>query len=95
MAVWCGLLVLEGDSWGMKIDLKAVAENAGVYKTFREYGTGKLIREVQYPLSNVRKMIKLILQYGTPDDFEQVEYFWRGNEKLMKIWRELKEKMKV
>lgn len=95
MAVWCGLLILEGDRWEMKIDLKAVAENAGVYKTYREMDTGRPIREVQYSLSQARKMIRLILQYGSAEDFEQVEYFWKGNAKLMKIWKELKEKMQV
>lgn len=97
MAVWCELLIIdpEFESWEMKVDLKAVAKDAGVYKTVKEYGTGKPIREVQYSMTQAKKLIKTILDYADPEDFERIEHYWKDNAKLMKAWNVMKDlKMK-
>lgn len=79
----------------MKIDLKNVAEAAGVYETVREVDTGKPIREVKYPLAKARKLCRLILKHADPEDIEEVvpKYF-KVNSKLMKIWEEEKCRLK-
>lgn len=94
MAVWCGLLILEGENFEMKIDLKNVAEAAGIYETVREVDTGKPIREVKYPLAKARKLCRLILKHADPEDLEEVSRQFKVNSKLMKMWEEEKCRLK-
>lgn len=72
------------------IDLKAVAEQTGVFKTddYVDPKAGKFYKKLRYPIPKARKLCKLIAQYADPEDFEAVSEVFKVNSKLMKIWEE-------
>lgn len=74
--------------WNMVIDLARVADLAG--KKIKSQKGSYYI--TPYPISRARKLLKLIKQYGTEADLEKCDRFFTPvrNEKLYKIWKELR-----
>ena len=70
--------------WWMKIDLKAVARDAG-RKVKDEDGD-----YIAYPLPRAKKLLKLIRQFGSDKDFEACDRYLAQNAKLYKYWKELR-----
>ena len=74
--------------WTMTIDLARVADLTG--KKIKSQEGSYYI--TPYPISRARKLLKLIKQYGTEADLEKCDRFFTlfRNEKLYKIWKELR-----
>ena len=73
-------------AWRMRIDLDEVCDRAG-HRVKDKYNGGTL---VSYPLTRARRLLKLIAEYGTEDDFEKCDKHFRKNEKLLKYWMEIR-----
>lgn len=74
-----------GHTWVMIIDLKELADSAGIRKSRPGYSE----KLVSVPLSRAKKLLKLIWQYGTDKDREACDRYLAGNAKLYKAWRDL------
>lgn len=75
---------LYGPYFTMEINLPEVAFHAG-----RRVEDDKGRKIVDYPLPRARKLINLILKYGTEEDFNKCEYEFKCNARLYKIWGNL------
>ena len=85
--------------WNMVIDLKELAASAGVRKKepdgiYKDPKTGetevyKGSYYTDYAMTKAKKLLKLIWQYGRPEDFGKVDTYLEPNAKLHKYWREL------
>ena len=77
--------------WEMEVDLDLIAADAGrkVKEKVKDWD-GEWIETVHvvYPLPRARKLIDLILDYGTDDDIEKADRCFGRNQKLYRIWRE-------
>ena len=71
-------------AWKMTIDLDELARSAGR----RVNDRGEIF--VDIPLPRAKKLLRLIREYGTENDFEKCDSAFRGNEKLLKYWKELR-----
>jgi hypothetical protein len=79
-----------GNTWSMTIDIKALAEEAG--KRHTDLYEGRNV--VDYPIPRAKKLLKLIRQYGDPEDFGRVGELLKTNKRLSKYWNELEEIVK-
>ena len=70
-------------TWRMTIDLVTLSTLAGRRVPDPDI-YGRYI--VDYPLPRARKLIKLILEYGTDEDFRKCEDAFKINARLYKIW---------
>ena len=68
------------EPWRMTIDLKELADSAG---------TSFDTEIISVPLPRARKILKLIRDNGTEEDFRKCDEYLAGNEKLHKYWRDL------
>ena len=68
--------------WNMTIDLRAVANYAG-QRIKDEYGG---TYHVGYPIPKARKLMKLILDHGTPEDICACYTYFKKNKKLYDAW---------
>ena len=85
--------------WHMTIDLKELAASAGVRKKepdgiYKDPKTGetevyKGTYYTDYTMIKAKKLLKLILQHGTEEDWKACDKYLAGNAKLYKYWREL------
>lgn len=71
-------------AWTMTIDLKRLSEQAG--KRAKDLYNGGSF--VDFPIPRAKKLLKLIREYGTQEDFKKVERFVE-NKKLAAYWKEL------
>lgn len=69
--------------WVMNIDLAQVAKMAGKREKDLCHGGSLTV----YPIARARKLIQLILDNGTPEDFGKCEVYFRKNKKLYKWWQ--------
>ena len=88
-----------GHTWVMIIDLKELADSAGIRKKekdgiYTDPRTGET--EVykgswytDYSMTKAKKLLKLIWQYGTDKDREACDRYLAGNAKLYKAWTDL------
>lgn len=73
-------------AWKMTIDLDELTRSAG--KRVKDgYNGGSF---VDVPLSRAKRLLKLILEYGTEPDFEKCDRVFRKNEKLYRYWKEMR-----
>ena len=83
------------EDWGevhgeILIDLKEIADAAGVKKSVRYYDRTESRwyqgTYVDMPLNQARKMCKLIARLASPEARDRVTAYFKENEKLSKIW---------
>lgn len=72
--------------WNMIIDLKAVADQAGK-RVKDEYNGGMF---VDYPVPRAKKLLKLILEYGSEEDLQACDKYLAINQKLYSWWKEVR-----
>lgn len=78
------------EPWKMTIDLKELADSAGIKKKIRKPdGTSFDTEIISVPLSRAKKLLKLIRQYGTENDWAACDKYLADNKKLYEYWREL------
>lgn len=87
------------EPWKMTIDLKELADSAGVRKKepdgiYKDPKTGetevyKGTYYTDYAMIKAKKLLKLIRDNGTEEDFRKCDKYLAGNEKLYKHWRAL------
>ena len=78
------------EPWKMTIDLKELADSAGVKKKIRKPdGTSYDTEIISVPLPRARKILKLIRDNGTEEDFRKCDEYLEPNTKLHKYWEEL------
>lgn|GEM_PF-5406326 len=70
--------------WKLSLNLDAIIKDTGR----REKNTTTNKVETLFPISNAKKLIKLILQYASDDELSRIDILFRGNEKLYKVWKE-------
>ena len=80
------------EGWSMELDLEEIANSFGV-KNYEEYydpETKKTKRSYYtlLPLKNAKKMIDLIMRYGSDEDREKADDYFKRNAKLYSYWRE-------
>ena len=73
--------------WEMTIDLDQVAKRSGVREKDLYDGESYVV----YPITRAKKLIRLILDNGTPEDFGKCEVCFRKNKKLYKWWKKYAE----
>lgn len=87
--------------WEMIIDLKQLADSAGVRKkeadgVYTDPRTGetevyKGAYYIDYSMAKAKKLLKLIRRYyRTEKDLEACDRYFSGNEKLMKAWEAIR-----
>lgn len=79
-----------GNSWEMRFDLNVIVEQAGNKGKERwqdEKGYSHTSTFTLMNLSQVRRIVKMILEYADPEDLDAVDGIFRKNEKLYRIWR--------
>lgn len=72
--------------WHMTIDLRALSDLAG--KRMEDNYNGGTF--VDFPLPRAKKLLKLIREYGTQEDFGKVERNLK-NKKLLNYWKTIRE----
>lgn len=80
------------EGWSMELDLEEIANSFGV-KNYEEYydpETNKTKRSYYtlLPLKNAKRMIDLIIRYGSDEDCEKADDYFRKNAKLYRYWKE-------
>lgn len=81
----------ENSTWHMMVDLQAVADNAGV-RVQDNYHGGFY---GDYPVQRAKKLLKLIKEYGSPEDLEKVGKYVKSNARLAAYWKKLTEGAKA
>lgn len=71
--------------WNMTIDLDDLTTSAGGKRKDGYSG-------VSIPLTRAKKLLKLILEYGTEEDFQKCDVALSKNNKLWKYWMEMRVK---
>jgi hypothetical protein len=71
-----------GHAWKMTIDLKELAASAGIRKERKGYRQ----KVISVTLTNAKKLLKLIRQYGSESDLLRCDEYLRHNERLYKYW---------
>ena len=87
MSVNNGILAIKGPGWKMAINLRAMAEMVGKYRTVTEYGRGR-VKELQCSVTKAKKICRLIVENADPEEFVEVTEIFKQNPKLMKIWED-------
>lgn len=77
---------IEDTHWKMEINLEGLVSSAGK-RVKDEYNGGSY---VDYPLRKAKKLLKLIRDYGTEDDFRKMDEWMPKNKKLQQYWEDLK-----
>ena len=78
------------EPWKMTINLKELANSAGIRKKIRKPDGSCFDTEVvSVPMPRAKKLLKLIRQYGSDKDFENCDKYLKPNTKLYKHWRAL------
>lgn len=72
-------------SWKMVINLEEVVKCAGK-RVKDKYNGGSF---VDYPLTRARKLIQLIAEYGTKEDFWKCDFWFRKHPKLWEYWTKI------
>lgn len=72
--------------WKMEIDLEELVHSAGKRKKDKYEGC----TFIDYRLTQAKKLLKLIWEYGTEDDFRKMDEWMPKNPKLMKYWEDMK-----
>lgn len=85
------------DRWVMQLDIEAISKRAGVYgvdRTITPLGGIQEERCILLPMSNTRKIIKLILMWAPDSDIDAVEQIFErsGNRKLWDAWVKMRAK---
>lgn len=73
-------------SWKMMIDLKELVGSAGK-RIPDKYNGGTM---VSYPLPRAKKLLRLIRDFGTEEDFQKCDRVLAKHEKLKKYWEALR-----
>lgn len=74
-------------SWKMTIDLDVLVKDAG--RRCKDYYNGGSF--VSIPLFRAKKLLQLILEYGTEQDLQKVDRVIVKHEKLGPYWEKLRE----
>ena len=77
-----------GWRWKMTIDLKELAESAGIRKKLKKPGDGFYEEEVlSVPMARAKKVLGLIRKNVSDEsDLEKVDFWVAKNPKLAKYW---------
>ena len=78
----------DGWRWKMTIDLKELAESAGVRKQLKNPQGGHYDEKVlSVPMARAKKLLKLIRQFNyREEDLEKVDFWMAKNPKLAMYW---------
>ena len=81
-----------GWRWKMTIDLKELAESAGVRKQLKKPEGGHYNEKVlSVPMARAKKLLKLIRQHNyREEDLEKVDFWMAKNPKLALYWRTIR-----
>ena len=71
--------------WEMYVNLVEVASSAG--KRMKDLYNGGSF--VSYSMTTAKRLLRLIRQYGTDEDFAKCDQYLAANEKLYSYWKEL------
>ena len=81
-----------GWRWKMTIDLKELAESAGVRKQLKNPQGGHYDEKVlSVPMPRAKKLLKLIRQDGTESDYQKCDEYLKSNKKLYKAWEQIRQ----
>lgn len=73
--------------WSMSINLEELAGSAGKRRDDL-YEGGSV---VDLPMARAKKLLKLIWEYGTKEDFVKCDKYLAKNKKLFAHWRKIRE----
>ena len=80
----------DGNSvWRIQLDLNVVAKEAGQYDRYIDED-GCFCRGLLMPMSQARKICRLILASGSDEDIAAADEAFAGNAKLLKAWNDEK-----
>ena len=82
------IITIGGWRWKMTIDLKELAESAGVRKQLKKPDGGHYDEKVlSVPMARAKKLLKLIRQFNyREEDLEKVDFWMAKNPKLALYW---------
>lgn len=76
--------------WRIQLDLSVLAIEAGRYERYFDKDDGCWYRDLLMPMSQARKICRLILASGGDEDIAAADKAFTGNAKLSKAWNDEK-----
>lgn len=73
----------DGGRWRMTVDLKELADSAGVRKKRPGYDE----KAVSVPLPRAKRLVDLIARYAPMEETRKLDTYLRPNTKLYRYWR--------